>query len=139
MKGVIKMKVFIHSTNPSLDGTTLKTKEKLLYAIYAKYNKSGFGRTHFDILDDKTYREIFDMYNNFLVLSRVQLGTIEEINEEIIKELKSMLMEYIRYIEDIDESAYAYCALNMYNENPKTHLSSVYGTCVTGGNNNEQF
>lgn len=131
------MKVFVHSKNKQIDGTTLKTKEKLIYAIYAKYNKSGFGRTHFDILDDKTYREIFDMYNNFLVLSRVQLGTIEEITEEIIKELKSMLMEYIRYIEDIDESAYAYCALNMYKENPKTHLSSVYGTSVTGGNNNE--
>ncbi len=114
------MKVFVHSTNKNIDGKTLTSQQELDYAIYAKYNKSGFGRTHFDILDDETYMQLSYIYKGGLLFLGVADEPFEEFRE-IVEELESMLSEYKRYFNPI-----------------KTHLSSVYGLSVTGGNNDEE-
>ena len=79
------MNVFVHSTNKDIDGTTITLLEELIAAIYEKVSVVGFGKTHFDIMDDDTYYEILGFNKKQLVL-------------EMEEEIDSMLSEYKRYL-----------------------------------------
>lgn len=64
-------------------------------------------RSHYDILDNETYDYLLNMILR------------EDIDSTLGGIILSMLSEYQRYLK------------------PKTHLSSVYGKCIVGGNNND--
>lgn len=79
------MKVFIHSKNKQIDGKTINNITEVLYLIHCKYKLNEYNRTHFDILDDKTYIELMYIKE-------------DEMPEEIRNEIISMLDEYQRYL-----------------------------------------